>query len=543
MKVFAPVRTKVTASPNAAEGVRLAVLSLRLAGLLLVLLNASADARAQVGSEEMIRARVGQAASAISKGELAPAESLLTSVLAVRPRDADALNLLGVVKAQQQRPAEAERLFRRAAASSPRHLGARLNLGELLLTTGRVKDALPVLLAAHGLAPARPDVNLRLATVYGSLGQHARALEHLGLISRREGGSEWFLLELESLLKLDRREEAHRLAREFAESGLDEAEAFAKFALLLAGGGLGGDALELLEEARPRHRNSFQLLYALGVVNAAAGRRGPAEDYLTQALRLRPDDVLTLRALARTARETGELEKALAHLVNARRLAPDSPGVLYDFGATALQMDLLLDALQAFERLQRLRPGEPAYIYALAAAHLKKGEAQEAARLLKSYTALRPSDAAGFYLLGDALHSLKDYQGARAALELSLRLKADPDVEYLLGSTLNEEGKYGAAVETLLRVVGLRRDHAPAHAALGAAYFGQGAYAEACAALERAVALDPKDLRATYQLGLVYAKQGDREAAKRMLDRAEELRGQQRNRESVILKLVDPPQN
>jgi tetratricopeptide (TPR) repeat protein len=107
--------------------------------------------------------------------------------------------------------------------------------------------------------------------------------------------------------------------------------------------------------------------------------------------------------------------------------------------------------------------------------------------------------------------------------------------------TLTEEGNRAGAIETLRRVVGARPDHAAAHAALGAAYREQGNYAASRAELERAVALDPNDLRANYQLGLVYAKLGDKEAAKKMFERADVLRGQRRNEESVILKLVEPP--
>jgi Flp pilus assembly protein TadD len=87
-----------------------------------------------------------------------------------------------------------------------------------------------------------------------------------------------------------------------------------------------------------------------------------------------------------------------------------------------------------------------------------------------------------------------------------------------------------------------RPDHAAAHAALGTAYREQGDIEAARAELERAVELAPDDLRASYQLGLVYAKLGDKEGARRMFARADELRGRERQRESVILKLIDPPQ-
>ena len=91
------------------------------------------------------------------------------------------------------------------------------------------------------------------------------------------------------------------------------------------------------------------------------------------------------------------------------------------------------------------------------------------------------------------------------------------------------------------RVVNARPDHAAAHSALGAALRDQGNDAEARIALERAVALDANDLRAHYQLGLLYGKLGEKESARRMLERAEILRSEQRNRETVLFKLVEPP--
>ena len=78
--------------------------------------------------------RLAEAVNAISENQLPHAEELLNSVLASSRDDPDALNLLGVVRARQDRVADAERLFRRALASSPAHIGAHINLAELLLT-------------------------------------------------------------------------------------------------------------------------------------------------------------------------------------------------------------------------------------------------------------------------------------------------------------------------------------------------------------------------------------------------------------------------
>jgi tetratricopeptide (TPR) repeat protein len=478
------------------------------------------------------------AVAAISAGRLPQAESALNSLLSRSPNDPDALNLLGVVRAQQQLPDEAEKLFLRAITAAPKHLSAHINLGELYFTTSKTQQALQTLLVAHRLSPTRPDVNLRLGAIYEGRREFLQSLEYLRLIPRAAASSDYYQLMIKVALGLNRKSEAQELAIEFKDARIDDDETRAQIALLLGGAGLSNVALEVLNDSQTR---SFPLLYALGVIKESVKNYEQAEIYLTEALGKNPDDVPTLRAIARVERARGQFEKALAHLVQARRLAPALPVVLYDFGVTALQMDLYLDALPVFELLHRQLPREPAYTYALAAARLRNGEKVEAIDLLKSYLAARPQDPAGFYLLGAALRDLKQFAEARVALEQSLKLYADADAEYLLGLTLNEMANHEASVAALKRAVNLQPRHAGAHTALGTAYREQGDYTRARAMLERAIELNPKDLRAHYQLGLVYAKLGDKSAAEKMLTRADELRSEQRQQETVVLKLVEAP--
>ncbi|HKZ81552.1 MAG TPA: tetratricopeptide repeat protein [Pyrinomonadaceae bacterium] len=167
-----------------------------------------------MSTEEISLLRLQQAASEISAGNLKKAETILTSVLAGRPRDPDTLNLLGVVRAQQNRTAEAERLLRRAVAISPTHVGAYINLAELYVTMDRPQRAMQMLLAGHKLAPARPDINLKLAGLYGEAGNYQLALEYLRLIPREAASAAYLTLLLKTLLKLNRLEEARQLVRE-----------------------------------------------------------------------------------------------------------------------------------------------------------------------------------------------------------------------------------------------------------------------------------------------------------------------------------------
>ena len=494
-------------------------------------------------STDVNLSRLAEAVNAISRNDLPRAENLLNSVLVALPGDADALNLLGVVRAQQQKPAEAEKLFRRALVASPDHIAAHVNLGKLLVTKSETAEALPLLLAAHRLAPDRYDINLILATLYADSRDYQQAVEYLRLVPRSGTTDDYFLVLLRSLLGLRRLEEARRLVSEFEGSAVKSPVVQAQFAISLAKAGLTDEAVHLLDSADRQSPSSFHLLYARGLIEAALKQYDKADEHLTEALKAKPDDVTTLRTLANVARSKGNLEKSLAHLIQARRVAPNAPGVLYDFGVTALQMDLLLDALPAFEQLHRDYPLQPAYLYALAAVRWRKGETVETARLMKSYVAMQPRDPAGFYLLGAALLRQDLTSEAQAALQTSQGLKADPNTEYLLGVSLEKAGNRPAAIETFRRVVQQRPDHAAAHAALGAAYREAGNYTEAKMELERALELDANDLRANYQLGLLYAKIGDKEASAKMFARADELRSRQRDQETVILKLVESPQD
>ena len=192
----------------------------------------------------------------------------------------------------------------------------------MLQSTNRLPEALRIWKAAQRLAPDRAEINLNLATLSADTGDYQQALEYLRLVSRAEVPDEYFLLTIRSLLGLKRLDASRQFASEFKEIKAVGPETQARFAMLLAKGGLSDEALELLEVARGQSPAAFPVNYALGVINAARRQYDKAEQHLSDALKIKPDDVTTLRALANVARATGNLEKALSYLVQARRRPP-----------------------------------------------------------------------------------------------------------------------------------------------------------------------------------------------------------------------------
>jgi tetratricopeptide (TPR) repeat protein len=486
--------------------------------------------------------RLERAARMIGEGQLATAEAELNAVLQRAPQDANGLNLLGVVRAQQQRAAEAEGLFLRALKAKPTLLGAYLNLGRLYLELQKEERALWSFAEAVKLAPDDADINLNLALLYERKREYERALLHLRKIPPSQMGADHLYVLIKSHLGLGQVREAQALSQSLKQPGKVPAEMAAAFAAAFAERELFDDAIQILEAARQGSGEaSFALLYNLGTAYYRKGEFARAEQYYTEALASKPNDVEALRALARVARAAGELEKALAYLIRARSLAPKSEPVLYDFGWTALNLNLLFDALPVLEALQRAHPDEPGYLYALGIARLQNGEAQRAVELLNRFVKLRPAESGGYYVLGAALYGLKQFPQARAMLERSVAIAPYPDAEYYLGMIAYNEGDAERAAIWLQRALKSEPKYAAARTALGMVYARQKNYQAARVELERAMELNPKDATASYQLGLVYARLGEKTLAQNMFTTADKLRAENEKERAVRFRLVDPP--
>jgi len=98
----------------------------------------------------------------INQQQWAAAERMLTQVLSLRPADADGLQLMGLVRANTGRKAEAEALYRRSLAVNPKQPHVQTNLGTLLAQSGRAEAGSALLRAAWRSQPGYADALLSL---------------------------------------------------------------------------------------------------------------------------------------------------------------------------------------------------------------------------------------------------------------------------------------------------------------------------------------------------------------------------------------------
>jgi protein O-GlcNAc transferase len=86
-------------------------------------------------------------------GRLAEAQRLFQQILAVNPRHADSLHLLGVIAYQAGRHDLAVEMIRKAIAINPREASLQSKLGNLLLQQGRLDEAVACYRRAIELKP------------------------------------------------------------------------------------------------------------------------------------------------------------------------------------------------------------------------------------------------------------------------------------------------------------------------------------------------------------------------------------------------------
>jgi tetratricopeptide (TPR) repeat protein len=120
-------------------------------------------------------------------------------VLSQHPNQFDALHLLGLLRHQQNRPAEAVQLIKRALDANPRSLAALADYGLVLQQLGRVQEAVDCLRKAVALAPGNADLAMTLGDALLALGRPDEALQTYDrvLAINPNDGSASFCMKLE----------------------------------------------------------------------------------------------------------------------------------------------------------------------------------------------------------------------------------------------------------------------------------------------------------------------------------------------------------
>jgi len=343
------------------------------------------------------------AASALAAGDLKGAETELHEILKASPLDVHAMNLLGIVYAQQKREPEAEALFKQAIALHPEFAGAEASLGLLYIQMAKYDLAVPPLEEALRLDPGREDA--RSALLSARRGQ-AHGASDLG--------------DLEKALAL--LIEARRLNPDDAGVEYDLGMISLRMSLF-------PDAVTAFDHVLKVRPDDPQALYGLGRSKMALAKFDEAEQAFEKYVHLRPDDAsgfyalgFTLEALEHTAEAREEYEKSIV-------LEPQQTESYFHLGLISLEAGDLNRAQEKFERVLKRAPQHAGALTGMGRIRFQQKQYPAAADFLKKAVDAQPKLREPHYYLGMVYARLGSKDNSEKELETASQIEHE-EVEH-----------------------------------------------------------------------------------------------------------------
>ncbi|MCC6173075.1 MAG: tetratricopeptide repeat protein [Gammaproteobacteria bacterium] len=457
---------------------------------------------------------------------------------ALDPENVDALRAAGLVALELWRIDDARALFRellgKPDVEPDRALGELLPLvaegdhvhaawlafgsvvdrdavsAESRLALARLAAAADNFDAARELLVSLPAIDLAPATAAGIARLQARLAAAVGdadaaLAAARSAvrldPEEYGFAVAETLVELDRAEEAHRELERLQADAATAGEAGRRLALFALGS---GDFVEAQRRFGARLTQGEGPAEALFYLGAIAERRGNKDLALQSYQRLaeagagllpraraaalliergeRARAMALLDEFAKTNRDAavdvavargqlladgGDPAAALGAIGDALQRHPEHPNLLYQRAMLQERSGRVREAVKSFEALLKARPGDAtvqnALGYTLADHRLQLARAE---RLIREAVAARPDNAAFLDSLGWVLYRRGDPGAAVPLLERAWRLSQEAEIAAHWGEVLWASGAQSEARTVWARALARSPDSAPLRATL-----------------------------------------------------------------------------
>jgi tetratricopeptide (TPR) repeat protein len=353
-----------------------------------VLLTASLSMRAQAPASNTA-SLLQDAGRAMAAGDLVSAEEKLQWILRNSPDNYRALDLLGILRAQQQRNGEAENIFQRVIKQRPDYASAHINLGLLYTETAELDSAVVQLEIGLQLAPDRIDAAQTLA---GLLRTQARAA-----------------------------------------SGSDPEK-----------------SLSLLLRARKLAPRDPDVLFDLGMVELRMSLLPDSVDAFQQSLRIRLDDPQATYGLGRAFMELAKFQDAHEQFVRYVAIRPDDASGHYALGMSCAALQLAPEARSEFQKSIVLQPAQTESYFRLGLLDLDAKDYESAEQNLQHVLGRDPKHAGALAALGRVKLETKKYDEAADLLQRAISSDNSlREAHYYLGLTYARIGRKDDADQQL----------------------------------------------------------------------------------------------
>ena len=343
-----------------------------------------------------------QIANLIQNNRLPEAEKELNAILRVTPGEPVALNLMGTIRAKQNRLLEAENLFLRALKKDSKYTGARMNLAYLYALKRAPDKAIVQLNEVLAVEPENTDAKVALGDAYLAQKDLQKAEENYlaALDGRLDNAGALFGLAQISRLKGETKEPAIYLNRVAALTADSKSPEFLyKFALEAMRDNLFDEAKSAMQRAVELRPNEPSYILALGIAWLRKTDLFEAEKLFRRALELQPGNAQAQLHLGYVLLIQKKPAEARVWLEKSAHSGVAIPEVPYYLGLVAQEQGDDARAIALFQRAVQLLPSYAHPRIALGSTYLRLKDYARAQQELETAVKLDPEEPSGHYNL------------------------------------------------------------------------------------------------------------------------------------------------
>jgi Flp pilus assembly protein TadD len=343
-----------------------------------------------------------QISTLIQNNRLPEAEKELNAILRVSPDMPVALNLLGTIRARQNRLLEAETLFLRALKKDNKFTGARMNLGYLYMLKRAPDKAILQLNEVLAVEPDNLEAKVILGDAYLAKNDLQKAEENYlaALDGRLDNAGALLGLAQISRLKGETKEPAIYLSRVAALTTDSKSPEFLyKFGLEAMRANLFDEAKSALQRAVELRPNEPSYVLALGIAWLRKTDLFEAEKLFRRVLEIQPTNGQAQLHLGYILMLQKKPAEARVWLEKSRRSGVDIPEVSYYLGLVAQDQGDDVRAIAFFQKAVQQLPTYAHPRIALGSTYLRRKDYARAREELEAAVKLDPEEPSGHYNL------------------------------------------------------------------------------------------------------------------------------------------------
>jgi protein O-GlcNAc transferase len=423
------------------------------------------------------------------RGEFQRSESLCRQVLRVDPAHHEALYLLGLTAAAQNRGDEAIQQFERLACLCPQSADVHARLAQAYAAAGLLEEAASAYWQAIERRPADDRFYNELGILLHRLGETGGAIACFQQARELRPASSAAIRNLAAILEAAGRRDDAIAVLEEGSAAANDAELHCLLAAMFRQEHRVADATAHYETALRIDADCVAALYELGECRRAGqdysaallnlrratelapehpkahiacghvlvmlGRSSEALPILQMAVALSPESAEAHAGLGHALRDTGQLADACEAYRRALHIDPAAVRTRFLFAKTLARAGRHREAVEEFRGVQRAEPHLPHLDRHLGTSLKIIGRYDDALQAFERAAARNPDAAIVWYELGNVRRHRRELQPARACYERALRLDPDnPTTLIALGNvlkTLDETEAAAAAYTKVLR--------------------------------------------------------------------------------------------